>query len=150
MVLNRPEMSSKRVGCDKKALFRHTEERLIKSLRTAIWGQIACPGNNNRKTTFLVTYCCPAINHLKALSHCHQPWPVQLLALLLAQHSAPWFPTSVQQVLHALIITQQGGMLLCTNTSDRGLHSSGYHICEVILNLIPTDIILEKLLLKIK
>lgn len=112
MVLNRPEMSSKRVGCDKKALFRHTEERLIKSLRTAIWGQIACPGNNNRKTTFLVTYCCPAINHLKASSHCHQQGPVQLLVLLLAQHSAPWFPTSVQQALHALILTQQGGMLL--------------------------------------
>lgn len=66
------QMSSERVGCDKKALFRETEKRQIKLLATAIWGQIASPGNSNRKTAFyVVTSCCPAITlwpHLTAIS----------------------------------------------------------------------------------
>lgn len=84
-------------------------------------------------------------NHPMASFCCHQRWPVQILAVLLAQHSAPWFPTSVQQVLHALIITQQGGLLLLPTLSQ--LSWKAY--LRDILDIIPTGIILEDFLIKL-
>lgn len=73
----------------------------------------------------------------------------QILALLLAQHSPPPFPPSVQ-VLHALIITQQGGVLFPTTFLMDRSFTVPLNILSMkdILGITPMGIRLEEFLIK--
>ena len=72
------------------------------------------------------------------------------ISTVLAQHSAPRFPASVQQVLHALIITQQGGTFLPPKLLMERSFTVLLDIISVkdILDVILMDIILEEFLIK--